>query len=119
MIEINDRRKLFAIKESFSSGFPSLKLEFYGKPNTGNGPHSDKLISNSGLSVGDCRAVNHNGTLIITPGMTPGNLKDNLRDLYGLKAEVYKRIGDGPEWIPAENDRMSLEELDRADAQTV
>ena len=108
-IEINNHRKVFAIREFFSNEFKNLKLEFYAKPNTEDGPHSEKIVRNSGFTVGDCRTENPNGMLVITPEMTVRVLKDYLRDTFGLKAEVYKL--DGSSWITTDSDTMSLKEF--------
>lgn len=110
-IEINNHRKVFAIRELFGIEFKNLKLEFYAKPNTEDGPHSEKIVRNSGFTVGDCRTENHNGMLVITPDMTVRGLKDYLRDTFGLKAEVYK--WDGSSWIitDSDSDTMSLKEF--------
>jgi hypothetical protein len=49
--------------------------------------------------------------LVITPQMTVMELKDYLRDAFGLKAEVYK--WDGSSWIIGDSGSISLEELSR------
>jgi hypothetical protein len=110
-IEINDRRKVFTVREVFSSEFPNLKLEFYGKPHTEDGPHSRRLVRNSGTSIGDCRTVDRNGILVIQPGMTVADLKNHLRDTFGLEAEVYRLTGTS--WEKPELEELSLEELSR------
>jgi hypothetical protein len=110
-IEINNRRKVFAIRELFSNEFKNLKLEFYAKPHTEDGPHSEKIVRNSGFTVGDCRTENHNGILLIRPDMTISELKDYLRNTFGLKAEIYKL--DGSSWITSDSGSISLEEFNR------
>lgn len=113
-IDINNHRKIFAIKEFFSGAFPNLKLEFYAKPHTDDGAHSDKIIRNSNGTISDCRTVDHSGTITISSEMTASELQDYFRDPYGLKAEVYKR--EGQDWVKTDGlEKASLEELNRQD----
>lgn len=106
-VEINNRRKVFTIRELFNNEFPSLKLEFYAKPHTADGPHSDKLVVNNRLTIGDCRTVDHDGVLVIDPAMTTGELKRQLSDTFGLKGEIYQ--WNGSTWKMADSGKQSLE----------
>lgn len=116
-IEINDRRKAYTIRELFSNLFPNLKLEFYAKPHTSDGPHSDKIVTSTRLTIGDCRTVDYNGILIIDPDMSTGELKDNLLQTFGLKAEIYKWSGSS--WQPADSGRESLATFNRLNGHTL
>lgn len=105
-IEINDRRKIFAIREMFTNAFPNLKLEFYAKPHSGEGAHSDKIVTNNRLTIADCRTVDNNGFLEINPEMTTSELKNHLLDVFGLKVEICK--WDGFSWKAADSGKQSL-----------
>ncbi len=111
-IEINNHRKVFSVRELFTQKFNNLKLEFYAKPNTEYGPHSDKIVRNSGFTIGDCRTSNHNGVLTILPGMTVQELKDYLNGTFGLRVEVYKLADSSWQIIDSGSD--SLEELNQS-----
>lgn len=110
-IEINDHRKAYTVRELFSSLFTNLKLEFYAKPHTSDGPHSDKIVTNSRLTIGDCRTVDYNGMLMIDPEMSTSEFKDNLLQTFGLKAEIYH--WSGVSWQPIDSGSQSLEEVNR------
>ncbi|ASS50411.1 MAG: hypothetical protein A3D31_12655 [Candidatus Fluviicola riflensis] len=110
-IEINGRRKAYAVRELFNKAFPNLKLEFYAKPHTKDGPHSEKIVTSSRLTIADCRTVDHNGMLVIEPGMTTTELKNHLRDTFGLKGEVFK--WNGASWQPVDSGKQSLENLNK------
>lgn len=110
-IEINNHRKVFAVRELFSTKFSNLKLEFYAKPHTDDGPHSEKIVRNSGFTIGDCRTENHDGMLVISPEMTVDELKDHLRNTFGLHTEVYK-LSDSS-WQIADSGGLSLRELNQ------
>lgn len=110
-IEINNYRKIFAIKEVFSEAFPNLKMEFYAKSNTRDGAHSDQVVRNSAATVGDCRTASHSSHLSIHSNMKSGDLKNVMRDEFGLKITIYKRLGS--EWIETA-ESATLEELNRS-----
>lgn len=108
--ELNNNRKVVAIQEFFNSEFPNLKLEFYAKPHVNDGSHSSKIVSGNGRTIADCRTVDNDGMLVIQPGMTTSELKDYLRDTFGLKAEVYKR--SNKKWEIGDSGNQSLERFD-------
>ena len=107
-IQINDHRKIFAIKEEFSALFPKLKIEFFGKPNkTGSSP-SAKIYSAS-RTIGDCRIQHTNGELTITPSMTIADLKQILADKFGLSIGIFRLSGS--QWVEtADNNKLTLQE---------
>ncbi len=108
--ELNNHRKVIALKEFFNSEFPNLKLEFYAKPHVNGGTHSDKMVSGKDATIGDCRAFSNDGIVQIESGMTTNELKDYLRDTFGLKVEVYKRSLST--WEIADSGNQSLERFD-------
>jgi hypothetical protein len=107
-IQINDHRKIFAIQEEFNSLFPRLKIEFLAKPNTADGPASEK-IRKASKKIGDCRVQHTSGELTITSGMTASDLKQILSDKYGLSIELFRQLGSG--WVETtDNNKLSLQE---------
>ncbi len=116
-IEINNHRKVFAIRELFTNKFKNLKLEFYAKPHTEDGAHSDKIVRNSSFTIGDCRSGGQNGMLIIKPEMTPVELKDYLRDAFGLETEIYKWTDAS--WQIIDSGEMTLEKINRLNSISV
>ena len=116
-IEINNHRKVFAIRELFTNKFRNLKLEFYAKPHTEDGSHSGKIVRNSSFTIGDCRSGGQSGTLIIHPEMTTSELKDYLRDTFGIKAEIYKWTDAS--WQIIDSGDKTLEKINRPDTLSV
>jgi hypothetical protein len=92
-ILINDRRKIFAIQESFNNMFPYLKLEFFAKPHKPGAGSVKKNIKPSSKTIGECRTIHDSGTLTITPNMTVTELEQNFRDVYGLGVQVFRKSG--------------------------
>jgi hypothetical protein len=92
-IAINDRRKVFAIKESFAAAFPYLKLEFFAKPHQEGGKPSKKLVQHGSVTVGECRTVHDTGNITITENMTVADLEKRFVDIYGLGVQVFRKSG--------------------------
>lgn len=116
-IEINNHQKVFAIRELFTNKFKNLKLEFYAKPHTEDGPHSGKIVRNSSFTIGDCRSGGQNGILLIKPEMTVAALTDYMRDTFGLETEIYK-WADGA-WQIIDSGEMTLEKMNRLNSISV
>lgn len=107
-ITINDHRKIFAVQKEFSEMFPFLKLEFYAKPAKQGGMASMKLMKHISKTIAECRTVHSPGNLTIQPQMTPGELEQNFRDVYGLSAHVFRKAGNV--WVEADsNESLTLE----------
>lgn len=110
-IEIKNDRKVFAIRELFTNKFKNLKLEFYSKAQTEDGSHPGEIVRNSSFTIGDCRSGGQNGILLIKPEMTAVELKNYLRDTFGLEAEVYKWADTS--WQRIDSGEMTLEKINR------
>ena len=108
-IVINNHRKVTAVKHVFSTFFPGLKLQFFLKPHTSNGPHSERMAEEGSTTLADCRVAGKKGAITISPEMTVWELESCFRDVYGLKIEVFRKSADG--WIRAQSpDLLSLRE---------
>lgn len=108
-VAINSRRKIFAIQQEFNSIFPNLKVEFFSKPHTHDGKHSDKINSTSSHTLGDCRTVHSEGVITIQSGAFPGELEQLFGDEYGLKIHVLKKVADS--WEVVSDSQLTLEQL--------
>lgn len=107
-IAINDRRKIFAIQEEFNHWFPNLKIEFFSKPHTKEGPHSDKINKEPGHRLADCRTVHTSGTISIRKDMSIADLERNFQDVFGLKIRVLRKSGN--DWLGITNHDLTLQE---------
>jgi hypothetical protein len=108
-IEINNHRKIFAIQDEFGAMFPGLTMAFYAKPSHPGATPSTKLIRHSGKTLQDCRINSNDGTLDILPTMNVSDLKNNLRDVFGLSVEIFQKPKDGGPASPA-TENLTLEE---------
>jgi hypothetical protein len=111
-ILINDRRKIYAIQETFNQQFPYLKLEFFSKPHKVGGGSSKKLITVPSKTLGECRTIHDTGTLTITPQMTVADLEQGFSNVYGLSVQVFRK--SGKVWLETTvTDKWTLEEQNR------
>ena len=100
-IEINDHRKLFAVKNEFHTAFPNFKIEFFEKPSKSGGAPSEKIVKHDSATLGQCRLAHNKGNLSLAAGMSVGEISQNFRDVYELSVQILKK--DGNEWKEAEN----------------
>jgi hypothetical protein len=111
-IAINSSRKIFAIQDEFSAMFPGLTMAFYAKPSHPGAAPSPKLIRHSGKTLADCRINNNDGSIEIMPTMNVSDLKENLRDIFGLSVEIFQKPGNGSGDIPV-GDNLTLESVNK------
>ena len=109
-ITLNNTRKIAAIQDEFSTLFPGLSIAFYSKPSHPGAAPSTKLIRHSGKTLHDCRINSNDGSLEIFPTMNISELKNNLRDIFGLSVEIFEKSKDGSETSPL-NDNLVLGEI--------
>lgn len=109
IIAINDHRKIHAIQQEFNKVLPNLKLEFFSKPNTKNGSHSDKINKEESHTLGDCRTQHHAKNITIIPSMSFSDLQQTFLDEHGLKIRVSQK--NEHSWTPITEYNIPLEEL--------
>jgi hypothetical protein len=111
-ITINDDRKIFAIQKEFSEVFPYLRINFFSKSNKAGGSSSKKIVKHSNKTIGECRLIHNDGMLTISPSMTVADLEQNLNDVYGLSAQVFRKSGKA--WLETTvTDGWTLEEQNK------
>lgn len=110
-IQINDHRKIFAVQEEFSKFFPHMRIDFLSKSSNEKSAPSEKIMNGS-KNLGDCRVIHSKGELTLLHSMTVADLKETLRDTYGLSVVVSHK--SGTKWIETEeNANLSLDEQDK------
>src|SRR5664279_2011784 len=90
-IIINSSRKISAIQDEFSTQFPGLSIAFYAKPSHPGAAPSTKLIRHSGKTLHEFRINSNDGTIEIFPTMNISELKNNLRNIFGLSVEIFQK----------------------------
>jgi len=111
-IAINNHRKIFAIQEEFSMMFPNLIIVFHAKPSSAGGVPSPRIVIHSSRTLQDCRSISREGTIEVLPTMNISELKGNLRDIFGLSAEIYGKPENGDK-DKSLSGRLTLEESNK------
>ena len=100
-IEIDDHRKLFAVKDEFNTAFPNFKIEFFDRPSKSDGTPSGKIMKHVSSTLGQCRLAHNKGTISINVGMTVGELEQNFRNVYEVSVQIFQKQGNN--WLEAES----------------
>jgi hypothetical protein len=124
-IIINDERKIFAIQEEFNKQFPFLKIEFFRKPSGPKAVPSKRIVIHPSKSVGECRTIHEFGSLTVTPHMTVAELEQNLRDVFGLSTQIFRKSGKN--WLETsstdgwtlEKENKTGEEMEKPETQEI
>jgi hypothetical protein len=101
-ITIHDKRKIHEIQKEFSLIFPNLRLDFFTPME-----EEKHLLVHHTKCIGECRALHSKGTLSIFPHMTVKELKQGLKETFGLHVEVYRKVGN--DWLETTSDQWQLE----------
>lgn len=109
-LHIHDQLTLNEVQERFAECFPSLKLEFYSESHKRFEPTDKAYQLNNRLRMGDVRRNHQNGSLEIKSWYTVARVERELREGYGLNAQVFRcnRSGD---WVQTSlSDSLTLAE---------
>lgn len=97
LLEIRDNKTIAQLQRDFSRQYPFLKIEFFDQPhNLQEGSPETHLLASDHL-IGNIRKRHNNGVLEINPLHTPYYCEKQLKNRYGLYAQVYRIGPDG--WI--------------------
>ena len=108
-IIIDDNRKIQDLQDEFNKLFPYLKIEFFVKSHKPGEPSAKSLIVNKTKTIGECRKLHNNGSIIITPKITVVGLEQNFNRIYGLSVQVFRKSGKA--WLETTvTDNWTLEE---------
>ncbi|MFI5148140.1 MAG: hypothetical protein ACHQRM_00290 [Bacteroidia bacterium] len=116
-ISINDHRKVFGIQKAFAALFPHLLLAFFAKSAHAGAAGPDHMVGGS-KTVGQCRSIHNKGTITVTPGMTPAELINHFRDVFGLNVCLLHKVDGNWKEIPAGN-KFTLGEIDNPELASI
>ncbi|HTA83317.1 MAG TPA: hypothetical protein VK783_10300 [Bacteroidia bacterium] len=106
-ITIHDKRKIKEIQEEFADVFPNLQLHFFATPLEAKKASHERILIHPSKAIGECRVKHVKGELDIMPHMTIGELKHGLNDVFGLTAQVYRKVGN--DWLETVTDTWTLD----------
>ena len=109
-LHIADTMSIADVQERFAECFPFLKIEFYSQT------HKRFAETESGYQIppptplADVRSRHANGVLEIKSWHTVAKVEKELKDLFGLNAQVFRTGPDGS-WIQTSlSDNLTLQE---------
>jgi len=118
LLQINDNKTISMLQQDFSGHFPFLKIEFFDEPHKKleGSPENHRLPEHQ--LVGNIRLRHNAGTLEIHPLHTPYYVEKQLKNRYGLYAQVYRVAPGG--WIQtAGSDLVTLKEQNEIARQDI
>jgi hypothetical protein len=92
-VSINNNKKIAEIQQEFNDLFPYLKLEFFSKPHRLAGHSNLKFILNNSKTIGECRTIQGNDEILISPSMTVNELEQGLGLNLGIGVQVFRQSG--------------------------
>ena len=110
-VDINNRRRIADIQESFRKLFPYLTIGFFTHyKNLENATLGNGV---SGLrTLGQCRTIHSSGEMTVTPVMTVREVEEIFRTRYGLHVKVFRQSGKA--WLEtSRTNDWTLEEQNR------
>jgi hypothetical protein len=109
LLYISDSKTVGDLQDHFNDCFPYLKLEFYKEAGNHLKDCDKTNIVRAGTFIGDIRKKSYSGILDIKSWFKTSKLKQDLKDIYGLRVQVFRMHGD--EWIPSSySDDLTLKQ---------
>ncbi|GAA4745857.1 hypothetical protein [Flavisolibacter ginsenosidimutans] len=113
VLQIDDNLKIGEVQERFHDCFPYLKIAFYAKAHKRFEPSETKFLLDEKSLLADIRKTHQNGNLEIKSWHTVARVEHELKQNFGLNAQIF-RTGKKGEWVQtAESDALTLEEQSR------
>lgn len=97
---VNDKTKINDFQKEFNDAFPFLKIDLFTPATSANEVISSvKRIKDGNETLCECRNIHHPGTITMTfsPDTTVAELKQNFKDLYNIKVQVFRQAGNS--WL--------------------
>ena len=89
-ILINDKLTIKELQQQFNTTFPYLKLEVFDTPPVTGGVSKSHICPNH-KTLGACRKIHNEDTIIIVEGDTVEKLEKTLWEKFGLSVKVYRK----------------------------
>lgn len=89
-LQIHDNMRIEELQERFSICFPQLWIEFFFRSHKKGKPSDSKHKVKPDKLLGDIRTNHTNGALEIKSWYTVAKVEQELKDNFGLNAQVYR-----------------------------
>ena len=109
LLYISDSKTVEDLQDHFNDCFPYLKLEFYKEAGAPVKDCEKAYIIRPNTPLSEIRKKSSSGILDIKSWEKTSKLKQDLKDLYGLNAQVFRMHGE--DWIPTSySDDLTLKQ---------
>lgn len=93
-IILEDKLTLVSVQKEFNDMFPYLKVSFFLITKSAlEGNSTQKSLEKSTKTFGEFRKTKSENIPIITPDMTVSELENQMKNEYGILAQVYRNSG--------------------------
>jgi hypothetical protein len=89
LLFINDNKTISDLQDKFNECFPNLKIEFYDVRHKWQQGSLEAHIISTDSKVGDIRKNHNAGVFDIKSWYKTGQVEQQLRDLFGLYAQIF------------------------------
>lgn len=118
-MRISDQITIGELQEEFSTLFPGLKIEFYKTKHQHYMPSPKNELLDALSKIGDIRKVHTEGLLNICPLMRVVDFEDEMKKIYGLNIQVFRKSIDiwlqtssTDDWSLAKQNEKALRSID-------
>lgn len=109
-LQIDDSLSLEEVQERFSNCYPFLRLAFYSAVHKRFQPTDETYALDGKEKVGAVRKVHVNGAMEIKSWYTVARVEIELREKFGLNAQIFRSNKNG-EWTQtSSSDDLTLQE---------
>jgi len=97
LLKIDDHKTIGELQDKFNECFPNLKLEFYAEAHKWKNATRSAHPIDAHTRIGDVRKKHDIGMLEIKSWYKTGKVEQDLHNLFGLNAQVFRWFYDS--WI--------------------
>lgn len=93
-MQVSPKTTIREIQTSFNKTFPGLKIEFFKDSHEiGQGSSNENKLAED-TEIIDLNPTFSEKNLVIAPSISVADLETNLRDMFGVSAQVYRRSNE-------------------------
>ena len=97
-LKIDDHMTLEEVQERFQECFPFLRIAFYSKGHKKFGISDKRYLYDGKIRLADVRKNHYSGVLEIKSWHTTARIEKELKDVFGLNAQIFRQDGKNG-WI--------------------
>lgn len=109
-LHIEDSMTVEEVQDRFSECFPSLAIAFYSIPHKRFQSSDDQYRYDKKDLIGNIRKNHRKGAMEIKSWYTVARVENELREEYGLNAQIFRLPIDGRPIQTSSSDHLTLQE---------